>query len=393
MNHEREFKRLKKEFGELWEYLENYDAFIAGGAITSMFTNSEVNDFDVYFSSNSEMVEFLEELDGSYTIMSHTDKATLLVHSGSMIQLIHFDYFKSATEIFNKFDFTVCMGAYSFKDKCFVLHDDFLIHNSQRVLKFNPSTAFPYISMLRVQKYQSKGYSISKPEFSRVMLACAKRTVESYEDAMEQLGGMYGNNISNIISKENKETFSVDALIEDLGKLDVSDFDFEMPKTKELDSEELMLLLSNEKLVAYESNNQYARINKHGISEVSKSKINESEKYEVLKVETIFKSGYKLYKWVKRVGLDYVSFYNKDFKYKLGEIVNDNHNGVWVSVKDCADELMYANYDDAVLIELEVLEDTGFLGFNSGCVRATKLKVIDEVEFDKENDVSDLFDC
>jgi hypothetical protein len=55
-----------------------------------------------------------------------------------------------------------------------VLHEDFLKHNSQRILKFNPTTDFPIISALRVQKYEDKGLIgfITSPFILAIVCLC-----------------------------------------------------------------------------------------------------------------------------------------------------------------------------------------------------------------------------
>ena len=376
MRFERELTRLKKEFGSIWDCLEGYGAFIAGGAITSLFTNSDINDFDVYFESERELVEFLHELNGGFTVVSHTDKATLLIRDTSKIQLIRFDYFKTANEIFDKFDFTVCMGAYSFKDKDFHFHDDFFKHNSQRVLQFNPKTAFPYISMMRVKKYETKGYSISKPQFARIMLACSLKPIKTYEDACEQLGGMYGADISSII--DNKDSFSVESLIDKLGKIDVSNFNFDMPNIPTIDPFELVYLISKEKIVVYSTVNGSVAIINDKIIEVTNR--DEFEEYDL---HDKFVVGTRLYKWVKSGKAVLRSHYETDFTYPIGEVVSDIKNGLWVSTFASIEDLMYSNYRDSVLIELEVVDGCRFLGYNSNCVRATKLKVVRVVDVDR----------
>ena len=49
-----------------------------------------------------------------------------------LTQLMHFKFFNSPEEIFETFDYTCCMGAYSFAGEGFTFHKDFFKHNSQR---------------------------------------------------------------------------------------------------------------------------------------------------------------------------------------------------------------------------------------------------------------------
>src|SRR5690606_3144507 len=90
-----------------------------------------------------------------------TQRSIMIGDKENIHQLMWFKYFNTAQDIFNSFDFTVCMGAFDFETEEFIFHPDFFKHNSQRYLKFNTGTDFPVMSLLRVDKYRQKGYDIS----------------------------------------------------------------------------------------------------------------------------------------------------------------------------------------------------------------------------------------
>ncbi len=196
--YEFEKNKLYSYLGEdLINQLKKHKVFIAGGAITSLFCNRDINDIDIYFRDESSLLSLVEEFwDDNLYIVSHTKKATQYnfsyMKNDIPIQLIHFKYFNSPEDIFKTFDYTVCMGCFDFNTEEFVLHDDFLKHNSQRLLKFNSDTEYPIVSLLRVQKYEKRGYVISKPEFIRIILTCMNTEINSYEELKDQIGGMYG---------------------------------------------------------------------------------------------------------------------------------------------------------------------------------------------------------
>lgn len=209
--YEKELAKLKGFMnGELWGLLQDQGCIIAGGAVTSMFTNKEVNDVDVYFPSKEAFTKVMQELidfcwqsgyqyekeyglgyvDGMITIV--TNKAVMLLSEGNKIQFIVHKFYQSAEEIFQDFDFTVCMGALEMKDETWKFHEDFFKHNAQRFIQFNEKTSYPLISALRIAKYKEKGYNISKAQFMKVMLAVNAKNIDSWEVLMEELGGMYG---------------------------------------------------------------------------------------------------------------------------------------------------------------------------------------------------------
>ena len=198
---------------------------IAGGAITSAFTHQEINDIDVYFRSQEDlaMAFVIATTDFENIYLGHTEKSITLKDkdTDAIIQFIFFDYFKDAEAVFEAFDFTVCMGAIevglSPEQDQLILHPNFLGDVASRTLRFNTGTRFPYISLVRTKKYQSKGYKIGKGNLISIGVACANYPISSWADAKEQLGGVYGYEID--IKETNEDEFSQEALIEMLGEI------------------------------------------------------------------------------------------------------------------------------------------------------------------------------
>ena len=138
LNLQFEKNKLHAYLGDLTETLKKHKVFIAGGTITSLFNNQEINDIDLYFRSEESVMKFISDIwEDQIWIASHTKKATQFTYpignKSINIQAIHFKYFGTPEDIFDTFDFTVCMGAFDFEKEEFVLHNDFLKHNSQRI--------------------------------------------------------------------------------------------------------------------------------------------------------------------------------------------------------------------------------------------------------------------
>ena len=231
-----EKKQLRKRIEPIYEILKASKAIIAGGAITSLFCNREINDIDIYFPSEESLFrtvagiyndeDFAEiVVDKSFDFIVHATTQRSIMGSvkvkgiaeRQLIQLMSFRYFKDADDIFNSFDFTCCMGAYDVANDEIILHPEFLKHNSQRYLKFNPNTDFPIMSATRVQKYQEKGYTISKAEYLRVLFTCMKSSITSWDEAKEHIGGMYGYDMDKAFDTDKE--FSVEELIAQLSNL------------------------------------------------------------------------------------------------------------------------------------------------------------------------------
>lgn len=230
MKHITEQKRLLSLLDkEVWNLLEHHNAIVAGGAITSLFCNREINDVDVYFRCEEDLVRVLAsifnideiydyEIDQFHVHVSGLSQRTIMCSvKEKALQLMTFKYFPDVQDIFDTFDFTCCMGAYDCKSKEFIFHPEFFKHNSQRYLKFNPGTAYPLMSLMRVDKYREKGYTISKSEMLRVVFACMELKINSWEEAKEHIGGMYGYDMSKAF--DEGVDFSMGSLIDQLGNL------------------------------------------------------------------------------------------------------------------------------------------------------------------------------
>ena len=206
--YKQELAQIKKLVStELWELLADQGCMIAGGAVTSVFTNKPVNDIDVYFPSQEAFTKVVTEIYGrsEHTIITdfdigfgdahvlHVTKKALLLQSEQQdVQLIGYQFYKNATEIFDAFDFSINMAALYMKTEEFSMKDTFMKHNAQKYLHFNPKTTYPLISALRVNKYRERGYTISKSQMLRVLLAINLKQIDSWEKLIDELGGMYG---------------------------------------------------------------------------------------------------------------------------------------------------------------------------------------------------------
>lgn len=357
--------KLKKYLGkDLYNLLKDHECIVAGGAILSIFTNKEINDVDVYFRNSTKLKEFLLEGMKGKWITAHTDKAILFSAHGIQVQTIYFKYFENVEELFNTFDFTVCMAAYDFKTEGFILHDDFLLHNVSKTLIFNDKTDYPIISALRVQKYRDKGFKISKCEFLRIMLTVLNLKIDNYKDLKEQMGGMYGENFDELI--ENKDEFDMAKVIEDLSKLSLQEKE-EDYKTciGEIDDWDLFVAkVTGEKIKYFVHNDNQYVIDSDGDISTDHHNDDEEKYYEKVEPNTIFSFPIYKYKYVcKKKNNGMSSFYDESFTYKLGEVEAKNKSvGLFAcDMKDLC-STSYAHRNDKICLELRVnnLNDLNF---------------------------------
>lgn len=192
MSNERELQQIR----EAADYFMPKGAFVAGGALTSVFTGTKISDVDLYFKSNEDFEDAIySAYDENLWCVSATDRAVTFVRDGCVVQLMRFSFFETAHSIFDAFDFTACMAAYDIDAGQFVFHEDFFKHASQRHLSFHSGTRFPFGSLLRVLKYQARGYTIGKGDLLRIALCCHKTNLESWDDLARAVGGQYGRRV------------------------------------------------------------------------------------------------------------------------------------------------------------------------------------------------------
>jgi hypothetical protein len=165
----------------------------------------------MYFKTEQAFKYAVEQAyDESLWCVSATDRAVTFAQGDSIIQLMHFDFFQDAAAIFDAFDYTVCMAAYDLDTSEFCFHDDFFKHASQRFLKFHSGTRYPFGSLLRVLKYQSRGYTLGKGDLIRIALCCHRVPINSWDELASAIGGQYGEKVL----LDSSKPFSIDAAID-----------------------------------------------------------------------------------------------------------------------------------------------------------------------------------
>ena len=232
---EQEKQKLKSLFDEeVCHILREANAVLAGGALTSIFTGKEINDLDIYFKTKEGFSHLIRSVYDANTginigmkggrIAHYTDRSILINSYNQEIQLIGMTTYNSVWNIFDSFDFTINMCAYDFRTEEFIMHKDFLKHNAQRFLCFNEKTTFPLVSALRVDKYRERGYTISKAQMFRVLLACNQKKFESWDDFKKELGGLYGLEPDEVV--DTSKEFSIEEGMKQLDKIFVPNMKF-----------------------------------------------------------------------------------------------------------------------------------------------------------------------
>lgn len=190
--------------------------WVSGGAITCLATgrHDEIEDYDIYFKDKYacvEMIRYMKELDPHISFIS--DKSiTYVFKDSTKVQFIFYDFYNTAKDIFNHFDFNCCMGAYNSLTGGFEYDSLFWLHNGQRYLGINGDTRFPILTMLRLDKYKSRGYKTSRNEIIKLGLKISQLNIDSWDKFKEHIGNSYGFTLADLHDCE-KEEFSIDKAI------------------------------------------------------------------------------------------------------------------------------------------------------------------------------------
>lgn len=337
----------------LAEMSEEYPIYIAGGAVTSVYTNSEINDFDVYLKNEEDIFPFMFELCSVATIISVTDKSVLVNHSGSLINVILIGAFPNPEELFKAFDFTCVMGAYDVQKDEFVLGDDFLTDNSRRVLKFNSATKFPIMSALRVKKYEERGYTISKNEFLRIMLTAMTLELKTYADVGAQIGGMYGLDIDKLV--DTSKEFSLETIVDELSRVYLN---YDMVANRVSDSEDTKRKMLEELIIqsVAKDNKQLAKctLGDRDFLLIDR-KLFKMPRYLKESDLPVITEGIRVYKVIDKKEGKYFSQHRPEFEYSLG-VVEGGEKGIFTNTFEHI-KTDWLDKKDAILIEMEVNVD------------------------------------
>jgi len=176
--------------------------FIAGGALTSVFSGKPINDLDAFFYEEADFDTMVKDIENKgFTPAFKTNNAlsyNLLPHGETnsiRVQLIR-KYFGTPNEIISKFDYTVCMAAYepnhgvNWEWGTMTVDDRFLYHLSEKLLVFNHKTEYPIASLWRAKKYLKREFKLPAIECIKLALAINNLKIGSYEGLKDQLEGI-----------------------------------------------------------------------------------------------------------------------------------------------------------------------------------------------------------
>lgn len=387
----KEKSKLKRLMPKTFQLLGKYNCYIAGGAITSLFTGKEINDIDVYFKSKNDLFDFLiTELESEYIIYVTKKAITYKITNSETVQFVFMNYYEEAKEIFEDFDFTINMGAFDIQKDKFILHKDFLKDNVNRKLVFNSNTAFPLVSGTRVRKYIMKGYEIDSLELTKILLTINNLKIKNYEDLEKHLGGMYGENILEFTKEEKENEFNMLNILNKLEHYYDEEHEFKR-ENKEmgdlLDIKDAIVRfqkLLDLQIPCFEYNgNYYISIKKDDYVQIDEEMVGKYPELYMRNTKMI------AYKFVHKVGDKYYSFYDERYEYKIGQEQLPNNRFLYVCRYKDLKNTTYKNEKDKALLKCEIdLKDIENL--NNAQLEVKKLKVLEIKDINNESNVDEL---
>jgi hypothetical protein len=166
--------------------------FIAGGALTSVFSGRRINDLDLFFRDEADFTALRKRIERDGIVPSFATASALSYNiEGERIQLIR-KYFGDPWFIISVFDFTICKAAYNPAaglDSQFILGDDFLYDLAQKTLHYIPGD-FPLSSLWRVQKFIKRDFKLPAIDAIKLALAINNLQIGNYEALKDQLEGI-----------------------------------------------------------------------------------------------------------------------------------------------------------------------------------------------------------
>lgn len=223
--------------------LKKYNAILAGGAITSLFTGRRINDFDMYFRTKEDAENAIHDINKLPSKRAFfTDNATSFsfvdYHRTLKIQCINNKKFLGEpVDIIENFDLSINKAAYDLVSEELILTDEFIKDNTKRVLSINKYSDFPIITLHRAIKYIDRGYKLPAYEQIKLALMINKLKMESFMDLKDQLQGidtLEFANLTDALMEVKNDEFNA-SIAMDLVESNKIDY---MPNTKKEEEDE-----------------------------------------------------------------------------------------------------------------------------------------------------------
>lgn len=183
------------EIPNVFDELARLGVTICGGAITSIFTNANVNDLDFYVQDPRNLPEVHKFLEKFFKKEFTSPNAVTYVRKSLKsnkkwrVQVIT-KFTGDPYAIFEWFDFTITHGAYVFSTRNFVFGDRYFQDLTKRRLVYSGNSQYPICAMYRTKKYVERGYTLPGATIMHIALCIVQLKIENYKELKEQLMGI-----------------------------------------------------------------------------------------------------------------------------------------------------------------------------------------------------------
>lgn len=198
--------------------------YIAGGACTSVFSGTSVNDLDIYFESIEDLQSAIQYIRTNVKTDEEsfvTECAFSFKRNGLRIQYIK-KIVGKPIELIKQFDFSICECAYLPETKEFVMGEDFLADLCARRLRYNIDGKYPIASLWRLKKYIERGFKLPAIESIKLSLCINNLNIKTFRDLKEQLEGidtLFLKELTDVLIDNGEKRFNFNEALEFMNEM------------------------------------------------------------------------------------------------------------------------------------------------------------------------------
>jgi hypothetical protein len=152
------FQELRQELGEV-----SYKYWLAGGALTSHVTGSEINDYDFYSNDPKSFIQDMQLICGQ--IENKNEFSLDFNFNGKKIQITDHPYKDPVDTLYN-YDYTIC--CVSFDGNMIYRAESFWDDIHSNTIRFRKNNVHPFQAFERLVKYTKRGFNPTADTMLRV---------------------------------------------------------------------------------------------------------------------------------------------------------------------------------------------------------------------------------
>ncbi len=146
-------------------------AWLAGGAVRSIFDSTPIQDYDLYFKDKNSAMhveKYLQDIKAKIIFQCPVGELTTYQIGNCKIQCIKLFYPTSIENLFNEFDFSICQFAYDGIQLYFTKQ---AIKDAKKKRLSLVKITKPISTMVRLNKYIAKGYYVPDSTYKALVEA------------------------------------------------------------------------------------------------------------------------------------------------------------------------------------------------------------------------------